>query len=459
LDTPSKRSIEALKAQIAELEADNAKLTKINNVLIKRVESSSSQITNPYAAFEQSVSLAEQVRERTEALNTALECLNKSNIDLSVANEKAEQANLSKTKFLAAVSHDLLQPLHAARLFAGALSETIGSSEHVSIKGSTLNSLNHSLDDVEALLRTLVDISKLDAGVVEVDKVNTSVDPILRQLTTEFSQVAKAAGLKFKHRTCKANVYTDPQLLLRILRNLLTNAIRYTNEGGILLSARKRGTKLLIQVWDTGIGIEESDLENIFDEFKRLSSPRKRFDRGLGLGLSIVEKMAGVLEHSVFVSSKPNRGSVFSIELNIIENPSIPADLERITTPILSQPKVASVIGLIDNDLTICTAMKSLLEHWGAEVYFAKNGEKLIEQISLESIDLLIVDYHLDDNINGLTVAQALTDKSNKNLPILVITANHSRELDQQVNALGYSLLHKPVKPMQLRLKIGALLK
>lgn len=459
MDTPSKRSIEALKAKIAELEVDNAKLTKINNVLIKRVESSSSQITNPYAAFEQSVSLAEQVRERTNALNTALESLNQSHNDLSLANKKAEQANLSKTKFLAAVSHDLLQPLHAARLFAGALSDTDASSEPLSTQGSILSSLNHSLDDVEALLRTLVDISKLDAGVVEVDKIYTPVEPILRQITTEFSQVAKAAGLKFTHRTCKANVYTDPQLLLRILRNLLTNAIRYTNEGGVLLSARKRGTKLLIQVWDTGIGIEESDLEHIFDEFKRLSSPSKRFDRGLGLGLSIVEKMAGVLKHPIFVSSKPNRGSVFSIELNLIENKPVHADPPRVTQAVHSQPKIASVIGLIDNDLNICTAMKSLLERWGAKVYFAKDGEKLIEQIPLEAIDLLIVDYHLDENENGLTLAEALTDKRNKNLPVLVITANHSRELDQQVNASGYSLLHKPVKPMQLRLKIGALLK
>lgn len=429
--------------ELAKLKAENEKLKKINASLIHRVESGSLQLANPYSAFEHSVSLAEQVRERTVALNSALDKLNASHLQLKKANEKAEYANLSKTKFLAAVSHDLLQPLNAARLFSATLAE-----QSLTDKAHRLvDSLTQSLDDVESLLQTLVDISKLDAGVVQADIQVVSVSRMLVQLNAEFDEAAKRTGLKFKYRLCDAFVKSDPQLLIRMLRNLLTNAIRYTASGGILLSARKRGDTLLIQVWDTGQGISVEDQSIIFEEFKRIEQASDRTDRGLGLGLSIVDKIASVLGHNVSVRSTLGVGSVFSIELPLALNTTVYPD-QGVLLPDITKPLTGLRLALVDNDAAICDAMSELVSQWGASMTTALDGESLLEKVNLSSVDMLMVDFHLDEE-TGIEFAERSTQSTS--IPVLVITANYSRELVQQVNLAGYRLLNKPIKPLQLR--------
>lgn len=440
----------------SELEAaqkENAKLRKINQALIERLESGAVQLANPYSAFEHSVTLAEQVRERTDALNQALEKLNVSHRELSEANQVAEQANLSKTKFLAAVSHDLLQPLNAARLFATTLTEQPLDDRPKSL----VDSLSRSLNDVENLLRTLVDISKLDAGVVHADKTDIRVAPILEQLSTEFRTAAKYAGLRFKHRTCNAWVHSDSLLLIRLLRNLLTNAIRYTKSGGVLLSARRRGTKLLIQVWDTGEGISQEDQSTIFEEFKRLPNADKAHDKGLGLGLSIVDKIAKVLGHTLTVTSTLGKGSVFSLEIPILNRGQEPTADHSHLQPSLPSSLQGKQILVIDNDATICEAMSQLLIHWGAEVMTSLNGEELEKELDFGSVDLLIVDYHLDQG-NGIDLAKRLLGETSIDIPVLVVTANHSQTLNETIRREGFSLLHKPLKPLLFRQRLRQLL-
>lgn len=305
---PSHGEIE-LAARVTRLEQENARLCKIRDALISHVESGSARTPDPYAIFEHSVVLAEQVRERTEALNQAMDDLRESNQALESARREAEQANHSKSRFLAAVSHDLLQPLNAARLFTGSLQ-----AQPLEPRAAELaHSLGASLEAVEHLLGTLVDISRLDAGVITPDLSSFAVQDLLDTLATEFGQLAAAGGLGFRYAPVPARVVTDSHLLARILRNFFTNAVRYTAAGEVMLACRRRGDRLLIQVWDTGPGMDEDTLARVFQEFHRGATARIHHDRGLGLGLAIVERVAGLLDHPVSVRSRVGRGSVFSV--------------------------------------------------------------------------------------------------------------------------------------------------
>lgn len=247
--------------------------------------------------------LEQRVRERTAELTTLndqfkREIHERSQVEarLREAKREAEQANLSKTKFLAAVSHDLLQPLNAARLFTSALQERGSAARD---NEALVNNISHSLEDVENLLGTLVDISKLDAGVITPDIAPFELGELLGNLAAEYRQVAASEGLRLDFVACGALVRSDQQLLARILRNLLSNAIRYTPRGRVLLGCRRHRQRLSIEVWDTGVGIAADKLGEIFQEFKRGESQRCHQDRGLGLGLAIVDKIARMLGHRV----------------------------------------------------------------------------------------------------------------------------------------------------------------
>lgn len=305
------------EARIRALEEENARLRKIRDALIMHVESGSARAPDPYAVFEHSVMLAEQVRERTEALNQLMEDLRESNSALEQARAEAEQANHSKSRFLAAVSHDLLQPLNAARLFTGALQE-----EGLQGRAASLvRSLGSSLEDVDHLLATLVDIARLDAGVIEPDPSAFALTDLTDSLAEEFSELAAQKGLVFRYRPARAQVWSDSRLLARVIRNFFSNALRYTGSGRILLGCRRRGRQLEIQVWDTGPGIAEHQLTEIFREFRRAQPADGPPDSGLGLGLAIVDRIAGLLDHPVSVASRPGTGSVFAITVPVLDSP------------------------------------------------------------------------------------------------------------------------------------------
>ncbi|WP_232313451.1 ATP-binding response regulator [Enterovibrio coralii] len=366
--------------------------------------------------------------------------------------QEAERANLSKTKFLATISHDLLQPLNAAQLYLGSLQ-----SHRMSPSARKLvSSLTHSLEDVESLITTLVEISKLDAGVVRADKQSFPVRELLDNIADDFTHAADGSRVDVRYVQSSAYVYTDSQLLARIIRNLMTNAIRYTSEGKILLGCRRCRDGVRIEVLDTGVGIPEDKKKEIFHEFKRLTNEHDHHHTQLGLGLAIVDKIATVLGHSVSVDSEPGKGSRFSVLVPYgnRETPVAPT-VEALVSDggvVLQGARV----WVVDNDQNICDAMEGLLTRWGCEVTTAGSLQAL--QIGRDTVkdpvELLIVDYHLDTDLTGLNLAQMLNAQRMQPVPTVIVTANRSEELQYQARELGYMVLHKPVSPMRLKMTL-----
>lgn len=408
--------------------------------------------------------LERRVKERTAAL-TGLNNQLRQEIDERAAVEArlrdakmdAERANLSKTKFLAAVSHDLLQPLNAARLFTSALLEhSFGPKAE-----GLVRSVSTSLDDVENLLGTLVDISKLDAGVIKPDIMAFDLRDLLNNIAREFRQMAMAEGLTLDFVASSAIVESDSQLLARILRNFLTNAIRYTGEGRILLGCRRRADHLLLQVWDTGPGIPADKLTEIFQEFKRIRPAGAQPDKGLGLGLAIVDKISRMLGHEVTVSSVEGKGSVFSVKVptgKLLPKRPTPDSERAVST---HSGLGGARIWVIDNDHAICQGMQTLLEGWDCQVISAVSLEDLERQLDpAESpVDLILADYHLDNDENGVDVVANINGRRHCPAPVVMITANYTNELKQHIRELGYVLMNKPVKPLKLRSALNHLLR
>ncbi|MDP2561576.1 PAS domain-containing hybrid sensor histidine kinase/response regulator [Psychrobium sp. 1_MG-2023] len=373
----------------------------------------------------------------------------KAQANLLSAKKEAEQANQSKSKFLAAVSHDLLQPLNAAKLFTSSVSDMISSPDKRKLIGNIAN----SLDDLESLICTLVDISKLDAGVVKADKNSFNLGELMDNLVTEYRHLAPQYSVKLHYVRPNLVVNSDSVLLARILRNFLSNAFRYTEQGKVLLGCRRTDEHVYIEVWDNGAGIAEDELSVIFQEFKRLKSSAKAFSNGLGLGLAIVDKLSTVLEHPIKVRSEQFKGSMFSVKV----------PLGTIVRPKTSQlnPLVqhsnnnlnGAKIWVVDNDQTICEGMAVLLSNWGCEVITATDYSDLANQVDIANscADLLILDYHLDDGVTGLQVAEQIKQARGESLPMIMITANYSQSLKNFVKKKHILLLNKPVKPMKLK--------
>ncbi|WP_280550726.1 hybrid sensor histidine kinase/response regulator [Halomonas sp. 11-S5] len=430
-----------------ELLEENARLRRIATALMERVESAGVAGGAPYAAFEHAVLLAEQVRERTETLQHTL-------AELHAAKAEAEAANLSKTRFLAAVSHDLLQPLNAARLFTSALEE------HPLPEPSTrlVGHIGRSLKDVEALLGTLVDISRLDAGVLEPDIAPFPVARLLDVLAEEYRQMAAARGLELHYVGSGAVVASDLALLARVVRNFLTNAIRYTGCGKILLGCRRRPEGIEILVGDSGPGIPEAQREAIFQEFQRLSGNRDAEDRGLGLGLAIVDRIAGMLGHPLRLASVPGRGSLFSVRVPHGRLPLAPQPPAASAQPGQGRVLEGARVWVIDNDPGICEGMAALLEGWGCRVVTATSLAELEGKASGARADVLLVDFHLGEgDPDGLAAAARLRERQ-PGLPVMVITANHDAMIKGLTRQRGYGCLLKPLKPLRLRMALVDLL-
>ncbi len=408
--------------------------------------------------------LEERVYQRTKQIteiNNKLrdEILERRQVEASLLNAKreAEEANISKIKFLAATSHDLLQPLNAACLFASSLKEkNLPQDTH-----HLVQSLSYSLENIESLISSLVDISKLDAGVVEPEPGVFDVSNLLDNLANEFQQQNKNTAVEFHYLRSQVSVYSDSQLLARILRNFLTNAFRYTEKGRIVLGARRRHQGLEIQVIDTGPGIAAEDLDLVFQEFHR-GEHSSREDRGLGLGLAIVDKIGRILNHTILVTSIQGQGSCFSVLIPYASEIVQPlAKAEMISEQPIELPAKRNHVLVIDNDEAICMGMQTLLEGWGCEVDTLQRNpqiEALIEN-GFDSVpDLIIADYHLDNGLSGLDVVQRINQRQPSGIPVLLITANYTSELRQQTRELGYLLINKPVKPVKLKLAINHLL-
>ncbi|WP_372610608.1 NahK/ErcS family hybrid sensor histidine kinase/response regulator [Halomonas sp.] len=437
------------EASPADLVDENARLRRICAALMERVESAGMAGSAPYSAFEHAVLLAEQVRERTEILQQTL-------AELHAAKAEAEAANVSKTRFLAAVSHDLLQPLNAARLFASALEEH----ELPEASHRLVGHIGRSLKDVESLLGTLVDISRLDAGVLAPDVAPFPAGQLLDVLAEEYRQMAAARGLSLHYVPSDAVIESDLALLARVVRNFLTNAIRYTGRGRILLGCRRRPEGLEIVVGDTGPGIPEAQREAIFQEFQRLNGSRDIQDRGLGLGLAIVDRIAGMLGHPLRLVSRLGQGACFSVLVPYGRLASAPPGPSLTSTSSGGGDRLAGArVWVIDNDAGICEGMAALLSSWGCRVQTATSLARLEAASDLEAAEVLLVDYHLGEaDGDGLDVAARLRER-HPELAVVVITANHEAAIKARSRERGYGCLLKPLKPLRLRMQLVSLLK
>jgi signal transduction histidine kinase/ActR/RegA family two-component response regulator len=407
------------------------------------------------ALVEAKQSLEARVADRTAELEEAM-------VALQGAKAEAEEANISKTRFLAAAAHDLLQPLNAAKLFAALLNEH--RDEMTSEQSKLVARVESGLLSVEDLLSALLDISRLDTAAPEPDRVHFYVRDIFRALETQFSETFKEQGLELRFAETNLCVYSDPALLRRILQNFVSNARRYTREGAVLIGCRRHGSKIAIQVIDTGVGIAERDQKAVFQEFHRLSEGADRNKRGLGLGLAIVDRIARLLGHEVSLRSELGTGSCFEVLVprgkeTHIRSKTSPEGEQRSSTSIDGQ-----FILCIDNEQDILDGMSGLLERWGARPVTACTPVDALSELERlraeydQAPALLLVDYHLDDKVIGLDVISALRAASVTELPAVILTADYSKDVSELVRAAGHALLHKPVKPAALRALINRIL-
>ncbi len=369
------------------------------------------------------------------------------NEELAQAQTIAEEANLGKTKFLAAAGHDILQPLNAARLYCSTLIEKVGSGPI----GETAVSIESSLESVEAILGAVLDISRLDTGAMRPAETTFRLDALLRQIATDFQPMAREKGLELNFVPCSVTVCTDRNLLRRLIQNLVSNAIKYTPTGRVLVGARRRGELVEIQVLDSGIGIPADMLNMVFREFTRLDEGARQA-QGLGLGLSIVDRIARVLRLEIQLLSHKGRGTRFSVILPVAQ-----ALVTEAPDPARNDHRPAFALhGLkvycVDNDPRILDAMRHLLEGWGCEVFnFAGSAEFAASPpADRPKPDVILADYHLDGE-NGLDVITSMRAAFGIETPAVLLTADRSNEVRENAARLEVPVVNKPVKPAVLR--------
>ena len=378
------------------------------------------------------------------------------NIDLvtqlTAQKEVAETAVLAKSRFLAAASHDLRQPTHALGLFIATLQSM---AQRPDIKGADVGHIAGRLQTVLSglahLLNGLLDVSRLDAGAVEVRKQPVSLQSELTSLYNAFSGPANAKGLDFKVRLpASLSVDTDPMLLHQILSNLAANAVRYTECGRILIACRRRMGEVEIQVWDTGIGIAQDQLEKIFEEFYQVGNIARHQALGLGLGLAIVQRSARLLGTQLKVNSTLGKGSVFSFTLpRVVVTAALRQD-EPAQLP--SGRRRGATVLVIDDDPEVLEAVQILLSNWGHVVLAADTLEAAVEAVGgrIQKIDLILSDYRLADNVTGADAIRAVLACIGRSIPAAIITGDTSAERIREASASGFRLLHKPLDPQAL---------
>jgi signal transduction histidine kinase len=387
--------------------------------------------------------LERRVRERTEELTRL-------NSELALAKSAAEDANISKTRFLAAASHDILQPLNAARLYATSLVERQNGGDDSRL----VENIDDSLEAIEEILSALLDISRLDAGAMTPAITSFKMADLMRSLEIEFTPLALAKGLKLAFVPSSLPVRSDRLLLRRLLQNFISNAIKYTPHGRVLVGCRRRGQSLQISVYDTGVGIPIVKRREIFKEFHRLEQGA-RIARGLGLGLSIVERLARVLNHGIAIDSNKSGGSVFSVTVPIASDINYTAAITS-AAPLSRTPISGARIVCIENDRAILDGMKTLLTAWDAEVIAVADPDAAIEAIEAAggSVTGLLVDYHLDRG-NGVAAIRDIRRRFGEKIPAILITADRSPHVRATAREENIAVLNKPVKPASLRALLG----
>lgn len=367
----------------------------------------------------------------------------------------AEAANSAKTRFLAAASHDLRQPLFAIGLDASTLERRLANTESYSIAGR----ISRSVDALQAMFNELLDISKLDAGMVSSKTVAFPLQELLTRLEVDYGAQARDKGLGFKVRPWPGSVRSDAGLLDRILRNLVSNAVRYTQHGRILVACRRRGSAVRIEVWDTGPGIAETEQARVFEEFYQIDNPERDRSKGLGLGLAIVKRLAQLLGCSVQVRSHPGRGSVFSVVVPRAARPWVDLAPTQ-TTEVAEASLEGRVVVLVDDERDVRESMQSLLATWGCTVIAAPSTDDLLPLLrdSGARPELVIADYRLRNGITGTQVIARIRTEVGHTIPGMLITGDTAPDRLREAQSSGFMLLHKPLPPAGLRQAINQLL-
>lgn len=391
------------------------------------------------ALREANETLEQRVAQRTGELEQSL-------VAEQRAVRQAESANQSRTRFLAAASHDLLQPLNAARLFTSALRHQPLDEE----SGRLAERIDTAFKAAEDLLDALLEASRLEAGKYHVETTEFALGEVVDTLQQQFGVLAATRGLKLRFVGTRAWVRSDPQVLRRVLQNFIANALRYTRSGGVVCGVRRAGPNLRIEVWDSGPGIAEDQLAHVFDEFRRGTHVSPWGEKGLGLGLAICERMARLIDARITARSRPGHGSVFALEVaRAAEHPSSPRERSR------GDETTALAGGLhalcLDNEPAILDGMSALLTRWGVSCDLAGTLDDALAAVRRRRPDLLLVDYHLEAGQDGLEALGALRHACDPPPPGALITADTSAELAVRARSLGYVVLRKPVKPAALR--------
>jgi signal transduction histidine kinase len=433
---------------LSELERRLEKVARINAALMQRVERSMDQQANAYSLFQTAIGLEGQVRIRTDQLKTALDRLEQVNFELMLARDAAERANRFKTRFFTAVGHDLLQPLHAARLTLSAMLDGERDSEQQRLGGQ----VDHALSTIEELLKTILDLSKLEAGVTEPSIRMIDLEAVFSDVVEDLAPIASAKGLRLGFRRTRLLVHSDPLMLRRIVQNLVANAVHYTKAGRILLHARRRGGKVRVEVWDTGPGIAPPERDRIFEEFQRGSASETSRVGGFGLGLSIVQRMSDALGHEPGLCSRVGRGSCFTITVPLagVRGPQRVVE----TSPLPGYGLPAARVLVVDNEPTVLDAMQALLTRWGCDVRVAASAEDLDELLAREPEfhpDLVLADYHLNRGQTGVGLVTILRRRLDRVIPAIVISADRTLTQSSLADEGPFELLRKPVKPAELR--------
>jgi len=390
--------------------------------------------------------LERRVRERTKELTRL-------NTELERAKAEADDANVSKTRFVAAASHDILQPLNAARLYVTSLIERQQQNVEAGEDAGLVQNIDASLEAVEEIFAALLDISRLDTGAMKPEMADFRIDELLQRLDVEFAPLAREKGLALCFMPCSLTVRSDRRLLRRLLQNLVSNAIKYTPSGRVLVGCRHRGGKLRIDVYDTGIGIPQGKRRAVFREFHRLDQGA-RVARGVGLGLSIVERIARVLGCEVALQSAVGRGSRFSVE---VPRAAAIAAAPAVQPMRLHAGRLSGTVALcIDNERSILDGMEKLLGGWGCRVLTAADLPEALAAIETSGLepDGLLVDYHLDGGNGVAAIAELrrrLGRQDGRDLPAILITADRSLHVREEAQAEAAYVLNKPLKPASLR--------
>ncbi len=400
-----------------------------------------------YADFEM---LNRDLEHRVAAANVEL---HRRLEQMEVASATAEQASAAKSRFFAAASHDLRQPLHSLGLFATALRDVVGNAEGRDLVrriGDSIAALNRLFDE-------LLDISRLEAGTVEVRRRDIALQPLFDRLADEFSAEAMEEVLRLRFHPTALAVNTDPTLLERVLANLVSNAIRYTQNGGVLIGARRRGRSVELQIWDTGIGIPLEQQSKIFEEFYQVANPARDPRQGLGLGLAIVRRLTALLDVPLDFRSVAGQGTCFTLRVPRVEGPVAPEPAEEL--PEFDRRFEGRRAMVVDDDAAICEATVRLLDHWGFETRAAPHFAQACELVDAGFVpDVILADVRLAEDVDGICTVDRLRERLRRTVPALLISGDTGARELARVRESGLLLLTKPVAPARLRSALHALL-